>query len=365
MDDRYVSGIDYQQAFFPQMQIPYAELILTLAGYKTPRIQNYCELGFGLGTTLVTNAATNSVKCWGTDFNSNHVAIAVSMAEAIEDDSATKRICNQDFKTFCSDETLPTFEFIALHGVWSWISVENQVCIKDFVKRKLAPGGILYISYNMAAGSSFMLPIKNLLYGVFEHGTDNSSDVTTRITAAVTKVGEVIEESPQFKENNRAAIERFDVIRKKSPNYIAHELLNKDWQLVDFSELHRDFSSCGLLFGTSSEPVDTIDSVNFSAEQMSVLGKVPTIPQAEELKDFFLSRTFRQDYWLRGIVKLSDTQIMSKLSAYELVSLNTKASDLKLSGRLKSANLDAEIYDKVFDLLKANGSLDVQDLMGL
>jgi len=43
---------------------------------------------------------------------------------------------------------LPDFDYIGLHGIWSWISDENRQVIVDFIRKKLKVGGVLYISYN-------------------------------------------------------------------------------------------------------------------------------------------------------------------------------------------------------------------------
>ena len=43
-------------------------------------------------------------------------------------------------------------DFVGLHGVWSWISNANRAAVVEFLRRKLKPGGVLYISYNASPG---------------------------------------------------------------------------------------------------------------------------------------------------------------------------------------------------------------------
>lgn len=38
---------------------------------------------------------------------------------------------------------LPQFDFITLHGIYTWVSRENRQHIVDFIARYLKPGGIV------------------------------------------------------------------------------------------------------------------------------------------------------------------------------------------------------------------------------
>jgi SAM-dependent methyltransferase len=47
---------------------------------------------------------------------------------------------------------LPQFDSISLHGIWTWVSRDNQKLIVEFARRHLKPGGLLYIDYNCLPG---------------------------------------------------------------------------------------------------------------------------------------------------------------------------------------------------------------------
>ena len=59
-------------------------------------------------------------------------------------------------------DDLPEFDFIGLHGVWSWVSPENQKIIINFIRKKLKVGGVVYISYNTLPGWLQMIPLREL-----------------------------------------------------------------------------------------------------------------------------------------------------------------------------------------------------------
>jgi len=61
-------------------------------------------------------------------------------------------LSDQSFAEFCGRTDLPDFDYIALHGLWSWINDDNRAVIVDFIRRKVKVGGVVYISHNTLPG---------------------------------------------------------------------------------------------------------------------------------------------------------------------------------------------------------------------
>lgn len=89
------------------------------AGVKPPRVGTACELGFGQGMSANLHAAVSVVEWCGTDFNPAQAGFAQELA-AVAGSGA--RLFDQAFDEFCSRSDLPEFDYIGLHGIWSWIS---------------------------------------------------------------------------------------------------------------------------------------------------------------------------------------------------------------------------------------------------
>ena len=159
-NEGYVSEIEYTYGYYNELNPLRVNLSLISAGIKPPEIKNACELGFGQGLSLVSHAASFNINWYGNDFNPHQAAFASEISKEIDPKVA---ISDEDFSTFCSRDDLPNFDFIALHGIWSWISQRNQSIIVDFIKRKLNVGGVVYISYNVPLGWASMLPMRDLL----------------------------------------------------------------------------------------------------------------------------------------------------------------------------------------------------------
>ena len=103
-------------------------------GLAFPEVRTACELGFGQGLSTNIHAAASLVEWHGTDFNPAEAAFAQETAVA---SGSNAKLYYQAFADFCNRSNLPDFDFIGLHGIWSWINDQNRSIIVDFVKRKL------------------------------------------------------------------------------------------------------------------------------------------------------------------------------------------------------------------------------------
>src|SRR6185436_12341439 len=72
-----------------------------------------------------------------------------------------------DFAT-AADFDLPRFDYIVAHGVYSWIDATGREDVRRFIDRHLAPGGLVYVSYNAMPGWASDLPFQYLLREVAE-----------------------------------------------------------------------------------------------------------------------------------------------------------------------------------------------------
>ncbi|MDR0779900.1 MAG: class I SAM-dependent methyltransferase, partial [Pseudomonadales bacterium] len=157
----YVSEVGYTYGYYPEMNPLRARLLLLQNGIAPPpTLGQACELGFGQGVSTAVHAAASPVQWYGTDFNPSQAGFA---QELVEKSGADAKLYDSSFEEFCQRDDLPEFDYIGLHGIWSWISDENREYIVDFAKRKLKVGGLLYISYNTLPGWAAFAPIQHLM----------------------------------------------------------------------------------------------------------------------------------------------------------------------------------------------------------
>ena len=215
--DGYVGEIDYTFGYYEEMNPQRVKLAFLHAGLVSPEIKVACELGFGQGLTVNFLAAAGGADWYGTDFNPSQAGFAQELA-GCSDTNVNLR--DDSFQDFCRREELPEFDYIALHGIWSWISDKNRAVIVDFVGRKLKPGGVLYISYNTLPGWSGFMPLRNLMVehtrslGVMGQG------IGERIKGAINYAQELLQSESMYGKANPLVIERVKQIASQNPEYL-------------------------------------------------------------------------------------------------------------------------------------------------
>ena len=101
------------------------------------------------------------------------------------------------FAEFAARSDLPQFDIIGLHGIWTWISDENGRVIVDLIRRRLRPGGIVYISYNCLPGWAASMPLRHLMKLHADFAAE-SSGMLVKLDGAVAFAEQVIDSGAQF-----------------------------------------------------------------------------------------------------------------------------------------------------------------------
>jgi len=147
----YMADIGYTFGYYTELNPLRVPLAFLNNGLVCPQIHTACELGYGQGLSTNIHAAASSVQWYGTDFNPSQAGFAGEAAAAA---GSGAQLYDEAFADFTVRQDLPDFDYIGIHGIWSWISDDNRQVLVDFVRRKLAVGGVLYISYNTLPGLS-------------------------------------------------------------------------------------------------------------------------------------------------------------------------------------------------------------------
>jgi hypothetical protein len=156
----YIADLAYTFGYYPELNPLRMRLAFLHAGLTMPRVETACELGYGQGVSVNVHATATLAQWWGTDFNPTQASFAQELASV---STSEARLYDEAFAEFCARTDLPDFDFIGLHGIWSWISEQNRSTIVDFLRRKLKVGGALYISYNTMPGWAAFAPMRHLL----------------------------------------------------------------------------------------------------------------------------------------------------------------------------------------------------------
>lgn len=345
----YVADIDYTFGYYSELNPLRVKQVFSYVGLRYPEMGVACELGFGQGMSVNMHAAASIVEWYGTDFNPSQAGFAQEMTAVCGSDA---KLFADAFVSFASRSDLPDFDYIGIHGIWSWISDENRAEIVDFVHRKLKVGGVLYISYNTLPGWATFSPLRHLMtehaeiLGVAGCGTVN------RINGALEFSEKMLEVNPIFARANPQIAERLNKIKGQDRHYLAHEYFNRDWHPMYFSTMADWLSPAKLSYACSAHLTDLIDVINLTSEQLDFLKSVPDAMFRETVRDFIVNQQFRRDYWVKGVRKISileQVELMRKIR----VILTVHRSDvvLKVGGALGEALLSEDVYNPILDFL--------------
>jgi len=289
----YVADIGYTYGYYTELNPLRVRLAFLNAGLVPPEMGTACELGFGQGMSANLHAAASVVQWHGTDFNPSQAAFAQELALA---SGAGAQWFDEAFDQFCSRTDLPEFDYIGLHGIWSWISDENRSVIVDFLRRKLKVGGVLYISYNTQPGWAAMAPMRDLLTEHAEVLGADGAGIVNRIDSALAFVEQLLAANPLYARANPQIAERIQKIKEQNRHYVAHEYFNRDWQPMAFAKMAQWLESAKVQWACSAHYLDAIDAINLTAEQQALLTDIPDAMFRQTVRDFCVNQQFRKDY---------------------------------------------------------------------
>ncbi|XID75321.1 class I SAM-dependent methyltransferase [Alkanindiges sp. WGS2144] len=352
--DGYVTDVAYTYGYYKDLSPTFQNFCLLLAGYDHLPINEHsyhCELGFGQGVSLNIHAAATLGTYIGTDFNPAHAAHANKLATAA---GSQARIYDDSFEQLLARSDLPQFSSIGLHGIWSWISSQNQDIIVQFIKKYLKPGGMVYISYNCLPGISAVLPLKGLFDSYSQLGTTETNPIT-RIRQSLNFAQQLFSLEPQYVKAMPQVVSALNSLKDKDPYYLAHEYFNLSWQALSFRDVTSQMDAGKLQYASSTDLLTQVDSINLSTGAIEFLDNIENPILREQTRDYFFNRQFRKDLFIRGAVRLSQAEQKSRLMETPIVLLTTlNHIPKKITGHAGTFDLKPEIYEPFLKIMAAD-----------
>ena len=345
----YVADIGYTYGYYTELNPVRVELAFLNSGLVPPKVGTACELGFGQGLSANIHAAASITEWHGTDFNPAQAGFARELAEI---SGANVHLFDEAFDAFCTRHDLPEFDYIGLHGIWSWISDANRAVIVDFVRRKLNVGGVLYISYNTQPGWAAMVPMRDLMALHAKTMGAEGTGIVSRIDNALGFMDQMLAANPIFARANPQAIERFSKIKDQGRNYVAHEYFNQDWKPMSFADMADWMAPAKVQWAASASYADAVDAINLSPEQQTLLASIPDPMFRQSVRDFCVNQQFRKDYWVKGARTMTALDQAEALRSQRVILTTPRAdASLKVTGSLGEASLHENVYVPILDAL--------------
>ncbi len=347
----YMTDTLYTFGYYQELNPLRAKFIFNQAGLAFPDMKSgyACELGFGQGVSINIHANASTTTWYGNDFNPSQVNFARHLAQK---GAANIHLFEESFGEFVERDDLPKFDYIALHGIWSWISRENQDFIVEFIKKNLKVGGVVYISYNVSPGFMTFEPVRQLMAEFSKNLVAPKLNVDEKLKAIRGFIESVIRVNPAVLQNNPMLPQRIQTTFTKDSHYVFAEYCNDFWHIIHFSDMVKDLDHAKLSFACSATGTEHLDNINLTPDQQQFLASLRGTPLYESTRDFIVNQQFRRDFFVRGPMQLSASEQEAALNATHFI-LATPVDDFnyQLNTRLGTANLKREVYEPLFNAM--------------
>lgn len=364
--DGYITDLEYTYSFFRELSPENLRFAALYAGYRPaaspPRHGKfvYCELGCGNGvSTNIFASAHPEGQFFGIDYNPSHIAFASGLARQAELDNIN--FLEADFRHL-DKEDIPPCDFIICHGIYSWVSQENQAAIRKFVRDKLKPGGIFYISYNCLPGWAAAAPIQHL-YRLF--GQSALGDILQRVPQAMEKFDQAFATGKGYFALQKPIESKINEIKKHDKVYVAHEYFNQNWNLFYHTDIVQQFQEAKVAYAGSATLFDSYLENFLGEQERQILNQYKDQGMRETLKDYFINRNFRKDLFIRGPLPLSSREKSRLLFATKFC-LNIPREAFSLEMTLSGVKVEGkpDIYLPIADAL-AQSPKTLEELVNL
>lgn len=296
MADGYLTDTPYTWGLYAELNPVALNYVCVLNGHQPRPLDapfTYCDLGCGNGVSIVAFAQMfPHARFIGIDFNEEHVANGRTLA-------ADAGLTNVEFLSIdfaeLAEQDFPDFDFVVAHGVYSWVDPERRNRIREFLKTKVKPAGIVYVSYDTMPGWAAIAPLRELM---LQHTRALITDSATKAQAGLDFINYLRERKAGFFADNPPLDAFVDEISKQDPRYVAHEFFGGAIKPYYFREVAAEMRSAGLYYsGSAIIHLNFID-LAVPPDFRSLLAKSTTRNDFESNGDFIRNQRFRKDVFV-------------------------------------------------------------------
>lgn len=306
--------VEYLAASFPRLNPSRMGAVGFLFGLRPARASRcrMLELGCGQGATLLALAQLHpESEFHGIDLSARHIENSTRMAERAG--LGNVRFEQRDILDV-DRERDGAYDFIASHGVYSWVSTAVKEKILSICGSQLNPQGMAYVSYNTLPGWAHLRVIRDILI----YHTDRYKCPQEKHAQARTLVSFLKETAPGGNEGwlGKWLAHVEGVLASAEPSYFLHEYLEDTNDPCYFHQFMERAETHGLQY-VSEAMVSQTFPLNLGPHGAKVIEMLKrSVIDAEQYMDFARNTQFRATLLAR-----KDTQLDRKLDPERLARL--------------------------------------------
>lgn len=283
--------------------------LATLFNLQPPPVETgrILELGCGNGINLIATAQSlPQAQCLGIDYSVRQIADGQQIIDEVGLSNVTLK--SLDILEF--DERFGIFDYIVIHGVYSWVAEKVQEKLLSICQQHLSPKGIAYISYNTYPAWHINQIMRDMMQ--FYH-VQQFNDLTVRPL----ETKQLLKFAVEVNQNNHDAysillqeqLER--LLKSDADNYLRHDLLESENNPIYFYQFVERARQHQLEYVTDVKFRDTSQSLIEIIEQLFK----GTWVAHEQYLDFLLNRKLRMTLLCRQGITVNrqlDSQLLPR-----------------------------------------------------
>lgn len=359
----YVTDIAYEVGYYSEQSPRTMALTALIAGYAAALPApdepfHFVDLGCGRGFTALVLAATNpGWTVTGLDFHPGHIAAARALATQAGIGNCT--FVEADLSTYDAAD-LPDFDAVSMHGVWTWVGDPVRAGILRLLDRKLRPGGLCHVSYNVLPGWGGMVALQRLMREAgrrLAFRADRQGERGFEIVRRL--VGENGERTDPFTQKI------IEACVDKPGSYLAHEFMNEAWRPCFHADVATALAQAKLDYVGSPRLLENFPALILGEAAKEIAGEFEDPAMLELIKDVTLEHPLRHDVYVRGSSRPMPAARDQTLRGITLgLSVPHAERKLEIPTASGSASMNAPFYEPIFARL-AEGPARVGDLLDI
>ena len=313
----------------------------------------YLELGCGQGYGLALLAALNPNHDFvGIDFNPIHITHARHLALA----AGLKNVRFEEADFLTTAQEWPAawgkFDYIAAHGIYSWMSLDVCEAIVKTLDRAANSGALFYVSYNTLPAWMSSYPIQHLMR-LWQ--TTESLDSLTAIETGINRLKSLTAAQSGMTKTLPGMKAMLDKVATRDRAYLVQEYLHDNWQPRWFDQVVEELKPAKLTYVGTASLGDLYLTSFLPSKFKEILEDYADPIVREVMLDVFTNQSFRRDVFSRGAAPLWSMQRRESLlqQQFALVNRPKNTEELKFKTSLGELKSQSEIYSKFFDALES------------
>lgn len=210
-------------------------------------------------------------------------------------------------------EDIGVFDYVLVHGVYSWVPPAVQARILGICSRQLSSQGVAYISYNAYPGWHARAAIREMLW----YHTRREQDPAVRVRAAREFLAFLAQSTAGAASNGHTVVEadggygmlvqqELELLRRVPDSYLLHEHLEEFNEPLYFHQFVERAAAHDLQYLAEAQ-INSMMPGRFGPEIEKTLRQIsPDLLQMEQYMDFLRNRMFRQTLLCHADVRIAE-----------------------------------------------------------